>query len=179
MRFPQEPVRWITKRDHWLINRYHPPGEPDGVDEFGYHPPPAGERYRLAPPTELVQEIDQAYFRLSLLEEVNRWFAERGFDLSKPTIPKHLFEAAVQAEFGQLPSEPVKPLESVSAATPPPKTKKLKTKKRAARRKPGAYTRNTTDDALVAEAIEGLESKKFPNRWAGRTSSRPSRGGIR
>jgi len=105
MRFPQEPVRWITKRDHWLINRYHPPGEPDGVDEFGYHPPPAGERYRLAPPTELVQEIDQAYFRLSLQEEVNRWFVEWGFDLSKPTISKHQFEAVVQAEFGQLPPD--------------------------------------------------------------------------
>jgi hypothetical protein len=166
MLFPQEAVRWLTKRDHWLINRYHPPGEPDGVDELGmYYPPPAGERHRFSPPTELVQEIDQAYFRLSLQEEVNRWFVEWGFDLSKPTISKHQFEAAVQADFGRLPPEPVKPLESASAATPPLKTKKLKTKKRAATRKPWAYKRNTADDALVAEGVEGLESKKFPNVW--------------
>jgi hypothetical protein len=140
MLFPDEPVRAITKRDAWLIDRYRLSIDPHYLDHYrlsdSRHRGLFGRSKNFAP-NELIAEVHQAYFRLSLQEEVGDWFERRGFDLTQRTIPKHLFEAAVQAEFGQLPPEPVKPLEK--------------------------YKRNTTDDALVTEAVEGLKSKKFSN----------------
>jgi hypothetical protein len=157
---PEEPVRYLTKRDRWLIDCYRLPTRCtiDGtyfpvLDDLNDN--------RILAPNELIADVDRAYFRHSLQNEVDEWFKRRGFDPDGPTISKHPFEAAFQAEFGQLLPEPAKPLESASAA--PLKTKKLKTKKRAATKKPWAYKRNTTDDALVMEAIEDLESKKFAN----------------
>jgi hypothetical protein len=130
---PDEPVRKPTKHDSWLINNYHPPNYPNDMHRYrGF-----GAGPKTWAPPELIPQIDRAYFRLSQMLRVMDWFEEKGIDIEQPTIPKHLFEAAVQAEFGQLPPESVKPREK--------------------------YKRNTTDDALVAEAIEGLESKKFAN----------------
>jgi hypothetical protein len=131
MLFPDESVRACTKRDSWLINRYCL------FTNDRHYPRGLFDRPKTFAPNQLIAEVDRAYFRLSLMERVNQWFEERGFDVLQPTISKHLFEAAVQAEFGQLPPEPVKPLEK--------------------------YKRNTKDDALVAEAVEGLKSKKYPN----------------
>ena len=133
MLFPHEPVRALTERDHWLINRYRLPPR-RGTDYFN-----ALDDDRIPAPNELFAEVDRAYFRQSLQNAVDEWFIRRGFDPEGPTISKHLFEAAFQAEFGQLPPEPVKPVEK--------------------------YKRYPGDDALVAEAIEGLKSKKFPNAW--------------
>jgi hypothetical protein len=140
MLFPEEPVRWLIEHDRWLINRYRlPKGLHSVFDDFDD---------RIPAPNELIAEVERAYFHLHLQNEVDRWFTERSFDLSKPTIPKHLFEAAVQAEFGQLPPEPVKPLD------PPEPVKPLK-----------KYKRYPTDEALVAEAVEDLKSGKFANAW--------------
>jgi hypothetical protein len=103
MLFPDEPVRKPTERDAWLINRYRLSINPHYLDRYG---PP-----KEFAPNSLIAEIDQAYFRLSLLERVNQWFEDKGFDIQQPTFPKRQFEAAVQAEFGQLPPKSVKPIE--------------------------------------------------------------------
>jgi hypothetical protein len=129
--FPQESVRWLTRHDRWLIDRYRLPVSRNTVfDDFDD---------RIPAPNELIAEVDRAYFRWSLEEEVNQWFTERGFDVSDlfKSIPKHLFEAAFQAEFGQLPFEPVKPVVKGAAKAKPRKPKQPR-------------KRNKTDDALVA-----------------------------
>jgi hypothetical protein len=133
MRFPEEPVRWLTEHDRWLIKLYRltPRREFPVLDDL--------DDDRTLAPKELFAEVDRAYFRLSLQNEVDEWFVRRGFDPDAPTIPKHLFEVAFQAEFGQLPPEPVKP--------------------------PEKYKRYLTDDPLVAEAVEGIKSGKFANAW--------------
>ncbi|MGB8632207.1 MAG: hypothetical protein WCD69_22995 [Xanthobacteraceae bacterium] len=160
MRFPDEPVRAITNRDAWLIDHYRLSIDPHYLD-----------RYRLSDmrsrgsfdpskkfaPNELIPEVDRAYFRLSLQEAVNEWFERHGFDLAERTIPKHLFEAAVQAEFGQLPPEPAKPIEKGTAKANPRKRKPRKAKH------PHMYKRFPKDDALVAEAVKGLNDEKFAN----------------
>ena len=147
MLFPEEPVRWCTKRDDWLIKRYVLPEHfPDGM----YYPG-VGDDRRLAP-EQLFVEVERAYFHLHLQNEVDRLFTERGFDLSKTTIPKHLFEAAVQAEFGQLPPEPVKPIEKAKAKQRKPK-------------QPRTHQRYAEDDALVAEGRKGLKDGKYSNAW--------------
>jgi len=94
MLFPHEPVRVPTERDAWLIDRYHPPGEPDGVEDGLYYPA-ADLRPRLAPPAKLIHEVDCAYYRLSLQQTVDQWFVKRGFDLSLPTIPRKDFNLAL------------------------------------------------------------------------------------
>jgi hypothetical protein len=123
MLFPDEPVRTITKRDAWLINRYPP-------NNILKHVPasllPGGVTYVAGMlsnpvPNALIAEVDRAHFRLSLRNEVYEWFERRGFDLTRRTIPKHLFEAAVQAEFGQLPAEPVKSVDKGAAKAKPRK----------------------------------------------------------
>jgi hypothetical protein len=112
MLFPDEPVRRRSPpRDVWLINRYRPPNDlkhqpasmlPGGITYISHHPG------KVSAPNELIAEVDQAYFRLSLQDHIDEWFVRLGFDLEQPSIPKHLFEAAVRAEFGQLLPEPVK-----------------------------------------------------------------------
>jgi hypothetical protein len=125
MLFPDKPVvSKITDLDAILIDRYHPPHD--------MHYSGLGVGHKTIAPNELIAQVYRAYSRLLRRDKVYQWFEERDFDLGQPTISKHLFEAAVRAEFGQLPAEPVKP---------------------------------ATDDALVAEAIEGLKSEKYPNVW--------------
>src|SRR5262249_17494444 len=75
------------------------------------------------PRKKLIVEVDRAYFRQSLREEVHRWLARRGFDRAQRTISKHLFEAAVQADFGQLLSAPVKLIEKGAAKAKSHKSK--------------------------------------------------------
>ena len=155
MLFPDHELVRTFVRDRWLIDRYCPPNNPPNEIILKNQPAsllPGGITYisgmvsqgrtgfapvyqdsgKIFPPKKLIAKVDRAYFRQSLREDVHRWFARHGFDRAQRTIPKHLFEAAVQAEFGQLLPEPVKP---------------------------------ATDDALVAEAIEGLKSEKYPNVW--------------
>jgi hypothetical protein len=87
-----EPVRRaLTKRDRWLIDCYRLPTRCtiDGtyfpvLDDLNDN--------RILAPNELIAEVDRAYFRLSLQNEVEEWFAERGFDLTQPTISKEEFE---------------------------------------------------------------------------------------
>jgi hypothetical protein len=86
MLFPDEPVRAITERDAWLISRYRLPTLP-------YHGYDIEDEHKLAAPNELIAEVDRAYFRLSLQQRVSQWFAERGFDLSQPGVPKKAFNA--------------------------------------------------------------------------------------
>jgi hypothetical protein len=145
MLFPEEPVRCLTKRDDWLISRYLDPAPVDGMDYrvLGFDD-------RISAPKELIAEVDRAYFRQSLQNTVDEWFKRRGFDPDGPTIPKHPFEAAFQAEFGQLPPEPVKRPDQL-----PPESVKP----------PKKYKRYLTDDPLVAEAVEGIKSGKFANAW--------------
>jgi hypothetical protein len=146
---PDEPAR-CTQHDSWLINSYHPPNYPNDMHRYrGF-----GDGPKTFPPRELIPQVDRAYFRLSLMLRVSQWFDEKGIDIEQPTIPKHLFEAAVQAEFGQLPPEPVKSIEKGAAKAKPCKPKQ-----------PRMYKRYAADDALVAEAIEGLKSEKYPNVW--------------
>ena len=133
MLFPEEPVRWLTERDRWLVNRYRLPPRRD----MGMSYPVLDNDDRIPAPPELIAEVDRAYFRLELQNDVDDWFVRNGLDPTAPTILKHLFEAAVQAEFGRLPPERIEPIEK--------------------------YKRITGDDALVAEAVAGLKSKKYPN----------------
>jgi len=113
MLFPEEPVRCLTKRDDWLIDRYYPPARRNtALDVFDD---------RIPAPKELIAEVDRAYFRQSLQNEVDEWFKRRGFDPDGLTIPKHPFEAVFQADFGQLPPEPVKPLVEKGAAKAKPR----------------------------------------------------------
>jgi hypothetical protein len=159
MLFPHEPVRWCTKRDRWLINRY---GSPYNLKNQPASLLPGGVTYISGPgpgpkifaPNELIAEVDRAYFRLSLQNEVDDWFAKRGFDLGQPIIPKHLFEAAVQADFGQLLPELVKPVEKGAARA---KARELK--------QPRMHQRYAGDDALVVEGRKGLKNGKYPNAW--------------
>jgi hypothetical protein len=97
--FPDEPVRAPTQHDSSLIDRFHFPGDMNRYRGFG------GGCKTFGPP-ELILQVDRAYVRLSMVLRVNQWFEEKGFDTDQPTLPKHQFEAAVKAEFGQLPSEP-------------------------------------------------------------------------
>jgi hypothetical protein len=141
MLFPHEPVRAITERDAWLIDRYRLSNDTHYLDHYRLssdtHYRGLFNRRKNFAPKELIAEVDGAYFRLSLMERVNRWFEERGFDLERSTISKHLFQAAVQAEFGQLPPEPVNHLEK--------------------------YKRYTTDDDLVVEGVNGVRSRTWSN----------------
>ena len=146
---PDEPVRKPTKRDAWLINRYRLSIAPHYLDRYG---PP-----KNFAPNALIAEVDQAYFRLSLLERVNQWFEDKGFDIQQSTFPKHQFEAAVQADFGQLPPEPVKPIEKGAAKPKPRKAKPRKPKR------PGMYKRFTKDDDLVVEGVSGIRSGTWSN----------------
>jgi hypothetical protein len=117
MLFPEEPVRWLTERDCWLIKHYYLPQHLDPI--FGSNPV-IGDN-RVPAPKEVFAEVDRAYFRQSLQNEVDEWFVRRSFDPYGSTIPKHRFEAAFQAEFGQLPFEPVKPVEKGTAKAKPRK----------------------------------------------------------
>jgi hypothetical protein len=76
MLFPNEPVRGLTERDAWLVNRYRDPAPSEA--EYLVHPFDS----RAAPPKELIAEIDRAYFRLSLQQKVEAWFEAEGFDVS-------------------------------------------------------------------------------------------------
>jgi hypothetical protein len=138
MLFPNHELVRTFVRDRWLIKRYCPPNNPPNKITLKHQPSsmlPGGITYisgmvsqrrvgfapvyrdsgKIFPPKELIAKVDQAYFRESLREEVHRWFARRGFDRAQRTIPKHLFETTVQAEFGQLPPELVKPIEKGAA----------------------------------------------------------------
>ncbi|MFZ2079179.1 MAG: hypothetical protein WAV38_21530 [Xanthobacteraceae bacterium] len=130
MLFPEERVRWLTERDRWLVNRYR-------LSDGMYFPVHNLDDDRILAPNELIAEVDRAYFRQSLQNAVDEWFIRRGFDPEGPTISKHSFEAAFQAEFGQLPPEPVKPL--------------------------AQYKRYTTDDVLVVEGVNGIRSGTWSN----------------
>jgi hypothetical protein len=98
MLFPSEPVRACTERDAWLIDRYRPSNDlkhqpasllPGGITYISHYPG------KTSAPNALIAEVDQAYFRLSLMERINQWFEERGFDLEQPTFSKQDFEAAL------------------------------------------------------------------------------------
>jgi len=102
-----------------------------------YYPDGDDRRY---PPKELIAEVDRAYFHLSLQDDVDQWFTDRDIDISGPTIPKLPFFDLARKEFGR----PERP-KSVPAELP----------------KKGM--RYPTDDDLVAEAIEGIKNKQFPN----------------
>jgi len=56
---------------------------------------------RILAPNELIAEVDRAYFRLSLQNEVEEWFAEQGFDLTQPTISREEFEKRFADCFGK------------------------------------------------------------------------------
>jgi hypothetical protein len=86
--FPGEEVAAITERDAWLINRYYSPSDPPS-DWWPGMP--------VKPPAELCAEVDRAYFRLSLQERVDVWFAAEGFDLTEPALSKEDFEASLAA----------------------------------------------------------------------------------
>jgi hypothetical protein len=147
LRFPDEKVWGITERDRWLINHYRNPAQ-TGNDEDSFYAVVDGSVTsigRAYAPKKLEGEVDRAYYRYSVQQEIDAWFEAKGFDLSQPTIPKHLFEAAVQAEFGQ----------SAKAEQPPPEPTKALEK----------YKRYPEDDALVVEAVEDIKSKKFANAW--------------
>jgi hypothetical protein len=116
MLFPEEPVRCLTKRDDWLIDHYYLPQH----FPYGHF----DDDCRVSAPKELIAEVDRAYFRRSLQNAVDEWFKRRGFDPDGPTILKQLFEAAVQADFGQPPPEPVKPIEKGVAKAKPRKPTK-------------------------------------------------------
>jgi hypothetical protein len=112
MLYPAPELVRTLARDRWLIKRSRPPRlkhQPASLlqGNITYISPissqGSGYDYLNSAPKELIAEIDQAYFRQSLREEVRLWFKRRGFDLKQRTIPKHLFEAAVQAEFGSAP----------------------------------------------------------------------------
>jgi hypothetical protein len=162
MLFPAHDLVRTYDRDCWLIERY------PAIDNPYKHQPasllPGGIRYLDSinfAPKELIAEIDQAYFRQSLWKKVSLWFTRRGFDLNQRTIPKHLFEAAVQAGFGKPLSEPVKPSEKGVA-----KAKSRKAKSRKAKRlRERKYPRYATDDALAIEGVNGIESSKWANPW--------------
>ena len=132
--FPDEPVIGLTEHDAWLIDRYRPPHETVNYADLDD---------RQYPPKELIVEVSQAYFHLSLRERADQWFADHGFDLSQSTITKQLFLDAALAEFPQ-----PKPVE-------PPKPKPVKLPKKGAR--------YTTDDGLVEEIIKSLDTETFPN----------------
>jgi len=92
MLFPHEPVRALTERDHWLINRYRLPARRDS-DGMLYFPVLDDlDDNRILAPNELIAEVDRAYFRLSLQNEVDEWFTRRGFDPEQRTISKEEFE---------------------------------------------------------------------------------------
>jgi hypothetical protein len=104
MLFPAHDLVGTYARDRWLIKLYRPPT--DGL--LTRRPAsllPGGITYidhRSFAPKELIAEVDQAYFRRALREEVSLWLTRHGVDSKQRAIPRHLFEAAVQAEFGQL-----------------------------------------------------------------------------
>jgi hypothetical protein len=170
MLFPDKPVMsTITDLDAILIDSYHPPHD--------MHYSGLGASHKTFAPNKLIARVYRAYSRLLRREKVYQWFEERDFDLSQPTIPKHLFEAAVQAEFGQLPPEPVKPIEKGAAKAKPRKPKQPR-KPTAPAKEPG----ETYSDQLVSLMQEiglpksGLRlsevrtkvklrfTKKYPNR---------------
>jgi hypothetical protein len=122
-------VSKITDLDAILIDSYHPPHD--------MHYSGLGVGHKTIAPNELIAQVCRAYSRLLRRDKVYQWFEERDFDLGQPTISKHLFEAAVRAEFGQLPPKSVKHLER--------------------------YKRNTTDDDLVVEGVNGIRSGRWPN----------------
>lgn len=84
---PNEKIRDITERDAWLINRYFPPWQ---TEYFG------GDD-RVQAPKDLIAEVDRAYFRLSLRERVEAWFAAEGFDLEAEMISRSDFDARLAA----------------------------------------------------------------------------------
>ena len=115
--FPDVELVKTFTRDRWLIKCYRPPNENRSPNEIILkHQPasmlPGGIIYisgmvsqgrtgfapvhqdpnKTYPPKKLIREIDQAYFRRSLREEVHRWFKKRGFDLKQRTISKEEFE---------------------------------------------------------------------------------------
>jgi hypothetical protein len=136
--FPAHELVKTFPRDRWLIDRYCPPNNPPNDIQLKNQPAsllPGGITYisgmvsqgraglapvcqdsgKTFPPKKLIREVDEAYFRQSLREDVHRWFARRGFDRAHRTIPKHLLDAAVQADFGRLPPEPEKSIEKDAA----------------------------------------------------------------
>jgi hypothetical protein len=150
MLFPADELVRTSARDNWLINNsllvggnwYISPIFSQGCNHD----------YRSPAPKELNAEINQAYRRRSSRKEVTSWFIQHGFGLNQPTIPKHLFEAAVQ-EFGQLPSEPVKPSEKGAAKAEPRKPKQPRAAKGPVRGKIDRFSK--ADRALFPE-IEQL-----------------------
>jgi len=163
--FPDHELVKTYPRDRWLMDRYRPPND-SGLRHQPASLLPGGITYisgmvsrgtGFAPvtgtPKELIAEVDQAYFRQSLREDVHRWFARRDFDPKQRTIPKHLFDAAVQVDFGRLPPEHVKSIEKGATKAKPRK-----------RKQPYMHKRFPKDDALVEEAIEGL-GEKYSNKW--------------
>jgi hypothetical protein len=143
--FPAYELVKTFARDRWLTDRYCSPNNPPNDIQLRNQPAsllPGGITYisgmlsqgrtgfapvyrdsgKTFPPKRLIREVDEAYFRQSLREDVHRWLARRGFDRAQRTIPKHLFEAAV----GQLPPEPVKPIEKGAAKAKPRKAKQRK-----------------------------------------------------
>lgn len=120
MHFPDTELVKTFTRDRWLIKRYCPPNEaiPPNETILKHQPSsllPGGITYisgmvsqgrtgfapvyrdpgKIFPPKELITEVDQAYFRRSLREEVKLWFTRHGFDLEQRTISKQDFEAAL------------------------------------------------------------------------------------
>jgi hypothetical protein len=99
MLFPADDLVRTFPRDCWLIDRYRPPSD-SGLKNQPASMLPGGITYisddlRKTAPKELIAEIDQAYFRQSLREEVNLWFTRCGFNRKQRTISKKDFEAAL------------------------------------------------------------------------------------
>jgi hypothetical protein len=103
MRFPHEKVRGCTDRDAWLIGRYYRPMQ---TVIF-----PGDDAGKQTPPAELVVEVDRAYFRLALEEEIAAWFKAAGF--SGPTIPKKEFEERLAEHRAKPVSAPAVSLEDI------------------------------------------------------------------
>jgi hypothetical protein len=118
MLYPAYELAKTYPRDRWLIKHYRPPTAditfknerapllPGGITYVTGFQQARGDDDRISAPEKLIDEVDQAYFRESLRNYVNRWFDKHGFDRTQPIIPKQQFEAAVQAEVGQVPPEP-------------------------------------------------------------------------
>ena len=85
MLFPDDPVRRITEHDVWLIDSYRLYSDSYSRDRnYLDHYRLSVDRLRApksSPPKELIVEVNRAYFRLSLMERVNQWFEDKGFDI--------------------------------------------------------------------------------------------------
>ncbi len=87
----------LTTRDVWLTKRYRDLCQTEVFPELS-------DIQRMPAPEKLVDEVDQAYFRLQQDNEIADWFEAEGFDVSKPTIPKEEFEKRL-AEHRTKPAE--------------------------------------------------------------------------